>query len=70
MPTTVATEIRIIITDITMHLPDITETAVIMEMTAIITGTMSITIMTTVFLITIIIQETAEEKYMLKEERR
>lgn len=61
------TEILIIITDIIMLPPDITEMEVIMEMTVTITETTLITIMITVFLITIIIMETTDEKYMWKE---
>lgn len=57
-------EIPIITTDITMHLPDITEMEDIMVMTAIITETMLITTMIMEFLITMTIIITPEEKSM------
>jgi len=57
-------EIPIIITDITMRLPDITEMEDIMVMTAIITETTLITTMIMEFLITMTIIITPEEKSM------
>lgn len=56
--------ILIITTDITMHLPDITEAADIMVMTAIITEIMLITTMIMEFLITMTVIITPEEKSM------
>ena len=60
----VVMETHTITTEIIMLLPVITETAVIMEMTATITEMTSIIIMIAVFLIITITQGTAEEKYM------
>ncbi|WP_238555281.1 hypothetical protein [Chryseobacterium sp. P1-3] len=57
-------EIRIIITDIITHLPDITETVDIGAMTAIIIETISIIIMITAFLITTTITITPEGRCM------
>ena len=57
-------EIPIITTDITMHLPDITEMEDIMVMTGIITETTLITTMIMEFLITMTIIITPEEKSM------
>lgn len=57
-------EILIITTGITMHLPDITEAAGIMVMTAIITETTLITTMIMEFLITMTVIITPEEKFM------
>lgn len=61
---TMGMEILIITTDITMHLPDITEVADIGAMTAIIIETTLITTMITEFPITMTVITTPEEKSM------
>lgn len=66
----VITEIPIITTATTMHLPGITEMVGIGAMTAIITETTLITTMIMEFLIITIIIITPEEKCMWKEDLR